>query len=122
MRKNSASHFFLIVLILCFCSLFGFESSRAEHNSAPGNPLAPIASQEDVKQIPKMIRNAKAAGAGFVRRNLSRAQNRLFQSDNRSIANEQQLGPVLNDGVVFDLDKPAAANLLEDDVRFVTLS
>ena len=69
-----------------------------------------------------MIRNAKAAGAGFVHRDLSRAQNRLLQSDNRSMQNQQQLSSVLNDGVTFDLDKPAAANLMKDNVSFLTLS
>ena len=69
-----------------------------------------------------MIRNAKAAGAGFVRRDLSRAQNRLFQADSSSVAREQQLSSVLNDGVIFDLDKPAATQLLEDNVEFLTLS
>jgi len=36
--------------------------------------------------------------------------------------NQQQLSSVLNDGVTFDLDKPAAANLMKDNVSFLTLS
>ena len=121
MRKTSVSVFLLILVVLCFWSLFNYEPSRAQDVTTP--PTDPTSPQEPgLKEIPKMIRNSKAAGVNFARRSLVRNANRLFQLGPNAVQNEQQLRTVINDGAVFDLDKPAIEKLISDKVKFLTLS
>jgi hypothetical protein len=53
---------------------------------------------------------------------LIQTERRLFQPGNQLVQNEQQLGAVIRDGVVFDLSQSAVTNLLENKVGFLTLS
>jgi hypothetical protein len=122
MRKTHISLFFLVCLAVFLGPLFPAASS-AENKPGFQEFLAPVAAQAgDIKKIPRLIRDSKAAGVSFQRRNLFRAQNRLFRPDHRAIARDEQLAALLNDGVISDIDKPAAAKLLNDDVKFLTLS
>ncbi|HEU4434803.1 MAG TPA: M12 family metallo-peptidase, partial [Pyrinomonadaceae bacterium] len=123
MKRTPLSLLLLIIAALSVYCLFTYESSFAQTNPPSQTPPAPVMGQdESLRQIPAMVRNSKSAGAVFEQRQLVRAENRLFQPNNQVLQDPQQVAAVLNDGAVFELNKPAVATLIQDGVPYLTLS
>jgi hypothetical protein len=110
MRKRSV--LVLLTLVFTFSSLFYFEPSKAQNKAAGQAP--PPAGAGKVKQVAALVRDSKAAGAGFGRRV-------VFRTAARVADDPAQLGAVLGDGAVFDLDRPAAARVLQEKATSMTL-
>ncbi len=117
MKRTATTLILLTILALCVYGTFIYEPSHAQTTAAP------VSSPEDgLKQIPKLIKDTKATGAVFAPRQLVGAKSRLFQSGDQLVQNERQLASVVGDGVVFELNTSAIANLLEHEVEYLTLS
>ncbi len=117
MKRTSTTFILLTILVLCLYGTLIYEPSRAQ-TSAPQQTPPDVG----LKQIPKLVKDAKATGAVFTPRQLIATKSRLFQPGNQLVQNERQLANVVDNGVVFDLNPSAISNLLANDVNYVTLS
>ncbi|HEU4713030.1 MAG TPA: discoidin domain-containing protein [Pyrinomonadaceae bacterium] len=116
MRRTSTSLLVLTLLALCAYATL-FQPSRAQTNStAPPNP---VSEDQGPKQMAKLVRTAKNSGAVFEQRQLSQTENRLVQTSNQM---QQRLATVLDDAVVFDLNRASVSELMANNVDFLTLS
>ncbi len=83
--------------------------------SAAQNASAPFSQQPDnLKEVPRLIRDAASAGAHFERRE-------LFQTDTSLLENHPSLSQVLNHGTVLRLNESVVANTLREKLQFITL-
>src|SRR5690349_16822112 len=115
MRRTSTSLLVLTLLALCAYTTL-FQASRAQNNTAP--PPNPVAQDPGPKQMAKLVRTAKNSGAVFEQRQLSQTENRLVQTSNQL---QQRLSTVVNDAVVFDLNRTSVSELMANNVDFLTL-
>jgi subtilisin-like proprotein convertase family protein len=111
MKRSSKSLFLLIALTFLLFCLFALQPSSAQDE--PVLPVALSPQSESPKEMPKMVRDAKAGGARFELRH-------LFQATAKAIA-EPQLREVLSDGAILDLDKAAIERISTENVPFLRL-
>jgi len=119
--KKTAS-LLTITLVLTLCSLSFMTPAQAQKGQATPTPQSqatptpqPAAPQAgELKPAAELIRNTKAAGAAFARRELFKSSARVAEAD-------APVRDALFDGATFDLDKSAGGRLLQDKAASLTL-
>lgn len=108
-----------LLFIIPYTCFFYQQPSRAQTTPPEGEQEKSGLFQEqtarELKEIPKLIQNAKSAGASFKVRE-------LFLSDTRTIGNDGELSSVLKAGVILNLNKVIVAELLSEKDGYVTLA
>jgi hypothetical protein len=118
MKKTSL--LILICLAFSFVCLFYFEPSKAQNKSSHEASASsqPVSAQqaEPLSRVSELVRSSKAAGMDFARREL------FYPAAASAVESSPQLSEALSAGTVFDLDKPANEQLLQESAPSLTLS
>lgn len=115
MRNRRLLATVLITLISLATILISIGSGSAHKDGErQSQPQHSFGRTDNLKPIPGMIKDSKALGADFLRRD-------LFHTSIKSVSADPQLRQVVSNGVVLDLNKTAVQEFLNERAEFVTL-